>query len=158
MSNFTFFWNGPFSNWAKTKFTYKGFEFSTSEQAMMWEKAMTFGDSETAMAIMETDDPKEQKALGRLVKDYDDVYWARIRRDIVRDICLEKFSQDLPKQQALLNTGSTELVEASPVDKIWGIGLGADDPRAQNKATWQGLNLLGDVLTEVREIIKKETQ
>lgn len=158
MSNYTFFWNGPFSNWYPAKFTYKGVDFVTSEQAMMWEKAMTFGDTETASEILLTSDPKEQKALGRVVRGYDDAHWTLVRRELVRDICLEKFRQNPNLKETLLATSGTELVEASPVDKIWGIGLGAADPRAQNKATWQGLNLLGEVLTEAREIIKKETQ
>ena len=155
-SKYTFFWSGPFSNWAKTKFVYKGVEFSSSEQAMMWEKANLFGDTETADKILNTSNPREQKQLGREVKGYDDTKWSMVRKLIVFDIVLEKFRQDKSKQADLLATGDTILVEASPVDKIWGIGLAEDDPDANDETKWRGQNLLGEVLTIAREVIRVE--
>ena len=157
MSEYTFFWSGPFSNWASSTFTYKGITFSCSEQAMMWEKAMLFGDDDTAKKILQTTSPREQKALGRKVKGYDENKWSKVREQKVFDICKEKFTQDQYMKEELLATGNTILVEASPVDKIWGIGLAESDSRAKNQSSWQGLNLLGKVLTNVREQIKKET-
>jgi len=156
MNKFTFFWGGPFSNWATSTFKYKDITFSCSEQAMMWEKAMTFGDTATASQILETSDPSAQKKLGRLVNGYDDKVWSLIREELVFDICKAKFTQSAKMREELLNTGNTLLVEASPYDKIWGIGLGVEDPRSLDEAQWQGLNLLGQVLTNVREEIKNE--
>jgi len=156
VEKFTFFWNGPFSNWAKTPFRYKGVDFCTAEQAMMWEKAMTFADDITAAKILATNDAARQKQLGREVKGYVDETWSAIRYDVVKSILFHKFTQHKPSRLALLETAGTTLVEASPYDKIWGIGLAADNPAAQNRATWQGLNLLGQALTEVRNQLLHE--
>lgn len=150
MTEYVFFWSGPFSNWARSPFMYKGYEFNTAEQAMMWEKAITFDDSKTADRILATLDAREQKALGRQVRGYDDNEWSAIRYETVKDILRHKFSQHAPSRAALMETTGMTLVEASPEDKIWGIGLAASDDRCKNPETWQGQNLLGKALTEVR--------
>jgi len=156
MSKFTFFWGNesPFSNWHKSDFVYKDIKFCTSEQAMMWEKAMLFGDRETAEEILKTRNPKVQKQLGREVKNYVDEVWNAKREELVFNILVEKFLQNEKILSWLLKTGDTTIVEASPYDKIWGIGLGEDDPRSLDPAQWQGTNLLGKILTELRETLK----
>lgn len=122
---------------------------------MMYRKAMLFGDVNTAHAILLTGNPKEQKELGRLVSNYDEAVWSAKRVDIMVEGLFEKFNQNLPLKIALLDTGDTLLVEASPVDRIWGIGLTEDDPRALDQSTWRGQNLLGIVLMRVREKIRE---
>jgi len=152
---YTFFWQNrsPFSNWYPSKFTWGGTEFTRGEQYMMYRKARMFGDNEIAYKIMETDDPKTQKDLGRLVKNYDDKVWSEYRFDIMVDGLFEKFNQIPKLKQALLDTGDTILAEASPYDLVWGIGWLATDPQAQDQEKWRGQNLLGKVLMKVRDII-----
>lgn len=139
------------SNWHPSPFTYKGFQFNCVEQFMMFSKAKMFGDEETAKKVMETHDPRKQKALGREVQNYDDTSWAAKRLSIVTVGCREKFMQNPALLKALLDTEDTVLVEASPYDRVWGIGLGEDGPRSLDPANWQGSNLLGEVLMVVRK-------
>jgi ribA/ribD-fused uncharacterized protein len=156
MTNFTFFWQNrsPFSNWYPSKFTYNGIDFTRGEQYMMYCKAMLFGDTAVAEAILQTDNPKEQKDLGRIVTNYDDEVWAAKRLDIVTDGLFEKFNQNEVLKQHLLDTGDTEIVEASPYDTIWGIGWTEEDPQAHDKTKWRGQNLLGIALMRVRDRIR----
>lgn len=147
---FTFFWDGPFSQWYPAKFTASCIKFNCAEQFMMWSKATTFDDLATARLIMEKRDPRLQKQLGRKVKDFDPEIWDKIKNKVVEEASFFKFSQNPLLLQRLYETEGTTLVEASPYDKIWGIGLAADDPKAENRSTWQGQNLLGEILTEVR--------
>ena len=156
MTKYTFFWDGPFSNWAKTSFRYCNNKFSSSEQALMWAKAMYFDDILAASMIMATDDPKKQKEYGRKVRNYDDTRWSKVRYNLMVDILYNKYSQDLTMKEHLLCTTGTILVEASPYDTIWGIGLATSDPRAQDESTWLGQNLLGKALTEVRTQLENE--
>lgn len=161
MKKYTFFWNNrtPFSNWYPSKFTWGDFTFTRGEQYMMFRKAIVFGDLEIADLILETDNPAEQQKLGRRVKNYNDKIWAAIRYDVMVEGLYCKFSQNDKLKRALFDTAGTTLVEASPYDRIWGIGLGEDDPRAQDESTWLGQNLLGQVLTQVREqLISEENQ
>jgi ribA/ribD-fused uncharacterized protein len=117
---------------------------------MMFRKAMLFGELDIADQILATDNPAKQKDLGREVKNYDDDKWAAVRFDIMVEGLYEKFNQNPQLKKALLDTEGTELVEANPNDRIWGIGLTENDPRALSKETWLGQNLLGKVLDEVR--------
>lgn len=149
------FWGGPLSNWYKSKFVLEGKTYNTSEQYMMEAKALFFGDEEMAKKIMASNDPREQKAYGRKVKDFDPAKWDEVARDLVYKGCLAKFSQDEKLKEFILSTDDETLVEASPYDRIWGIGLSAEDPRAQDPAQWQGKNWLGEVLMRVRETLKK---
>ncbi|CAH1773287.1 unnamed protein product [Owenia fusiformis] len=108
-----------------------------------------------AQRIMESDDPREQKALGRKVSNFDADVWDSNCREVVKQGSIAKFSQNEELKKVLLETDGTILVEASPRDTIWGIGLGADNPKAKNKHTWRGKNWLGYALTDARtEIIK----
>lgn len=153
--DFVFFWgsSSPFSNWYKGQFTYALKNFNCSEQYMMWSKAMLFGDYETAIKVMLTRNPREQKALGRLVNGFDQSIWEMNCIDIMVPALVAKFTQDQTCNDALFATIGKEIVEASPYDIVWGIGLAEDDPRAWDKETWQGRNLLGVCLMKTRDIL-----
>ena len=150
MSNFVFFWNGPFSQWAKSKFIIDGIEFNTCEQYMMYKKAILFGDTDTAQAILETSDPRKQKSLGRQVKNFDDTVWMNHALAYVIEGNRAKFSQNPQLNKVLSETRGTLLVEASPYDKRWGIGMKEGDAGIEDPANWKGENLLGFALTTVR--------
>lgn len=150
---FTYFWRtaSPFSNWHPCSFEIDGITFNSSEQHMMYHKALLFKDMETASKILEEKTPGKQKALGREVKNFDQKVWAEHCKGIVYEGNKAKFTQNENLLKRLLKTQGTTIVEASPVDQIWGIGLAEDDPRAKSRHTWQGKNLLGEILTELRE-------
>ncbi len=156
MEKFTFFWRGYLGQWNRSPFTVGGVIYSCAEKFMMAGKARLFSDFETLEKIMKADKPKVQKDLGREVKNFDLEVWNLHARDIVYEGNKNKFNQhpDL-KKQLLLTTGTT-LVEASPYDTIWGIGLGEDDPRAMNRSMWLGKNWLGETLTRLRDDFLKE--
>ena len=143
------------SNRHQSPFQFRGLRFNCVEQFMMFSKAKMFADEGTAAKIMATDDPRQHKALGRAVKGYDDAQWAAKRSNIVAVACREKFAQNPALLAALLDTKETTIVEASPYDRIWGIGLGESDPRALDPAKWQGLNLLGIALMTVRTHLRQ---
>jgi len=153
MPRFTFFFTeaSPFSQWYRCRFTASELTFNSAEQYMMHGKAMLFGDADVAAEILRTTHPKQQKALGRKVKNFDDAVWKREREAIVLAGSRLKYTQNADLEELLLATAGTELVEASPYDRIWGIGLSAKDPRAQDPATWKGQNLLGKILTKLRD-------
>jgi ribA/ribD-fused uncharacterized protein len=150
---FTFFFRpeAPFSQWYPARFELAGKLFSCAEQYMMYGKAILFGDAEVAAEILAAVAPKQHKALGRKVQNFSDVTWKANREVIVTDGSCAKFTQNPELRQALLDTAGTELVEASPFDRIWGIGLAATDKRAEDPAQWRGQNLLGKILTRVRD-------
>lgn len=148
--NYTFFWNGVFSQWYPSTFNDGQRTYNCAEQYMMYHKAMTFNDTYTANKIMATDNPREQKKLGRLVQNFNAAKWDQVKFDIVLEGNRLKFTQNDDLLEELIKTGDTEMVEASPYDKIWGVGLSEDDPRIHNKENWQGENLLGKVLDQVR--------
>lgn len=152
METFTFFWQAgsPFSQWHRTLFTENGFVYTCTEQYMMHHKALLMKDTETASKIMAAGyNPKEHKRLGRMVKPFDAKLWESKRRDIVYQGNYLKFLHP-NLHRALASTRGTTLVEASPYDRIWGIGLPQEDPRAMSRSTWRGQNLLGEILTELR--------
>ncbi|MFL5348432.1 MAG: NADAR family protein [Hyalangium sp.] len=154
---FTFFWQqeSPFSQWHPARFVVAGKQFVCAEQYMMHGKAVLFGDLEVAERILASAAPKTHKALGRKVRGFEEGLWNRERERIVYEGNHAKFTQNPELLEALLATVGTELVEASPLDRIWGVGLGEEDPRIQNPANWRGLNLLGKVLTRLREDLLK---
>jgi ribA/ribD-fused uncharacterized protein len=153
--NFVLFWGGPFSNWYPSEFIHGGVDYNCGEQFMMQKKALYFGDTETANLIMQETSPREQKALGRKVKNFDAAAWDTVCQDIVYEGLLEKFSQNPELKDVLLDTGDRIIVEASPYDTIWGIGLGEHDPRALDQSQWRGKNYLGNVIMRVRDELKK---
>lgn len=125
-------------------------EYSSAEQFMMYHKAMIFLDREIAKQIMNTDNVRKIKELGRQVKNYDEYVWKYFRSKVVYEGNKAKFMQNEELKQALFATKGTTLVEAAPNDKVWGIGLAEDDPRALKRETWIGKNLLGEILTKIR--------
>jgi len=150
---FTFFFTeaSPFSQWYRCAFTASGHTFNCAEQYMMHGKAVLFGDAEIAAEILAADHPRKHKALGRKVRDFDDATWKRVREAIVLAGNRAKFTQDPGLYEQLLATRGTTLVEASPYDRIWGIGLSATDPRSHDPRQWRGQNLLGKILTALRD-------
>jgi len=175
---FTFFWDtkSPFSQWYKAKFNastllvegindmyevkrkdllnglfpYDVQEYSSAEQFMMYHKAMIFLDRETANKIMKTNNVRLIKELGRNVKNYNDDVWKFYRSKIVYEGNLAKFNQNKAIKDILFKTEGTTLVEAAPNDILWGVGLAQTDPKINNRNTWEGKNLLGEILTQLR--------
>jgi ribA/ribD-fused uncharacterized protein len=156
LERFTFFWSGPFSQWHRSPFTLNGQVYVTAEQYMMAEKARLFGDEEILQRILAARDPREQKALGRRVREFDAELWNKFARDIVYRGNRAKFTTHRDLLTVLFDTEGTTIVEASPLDTIWGIGLAADNPAALDRASWQGSNWLGEVLTRLRDDLLKE--
>ncbi|MFP3647026.1 NADAR family protein [Paraburkholderia sp. SIMBA_054] len=157
VDNFTLFFGGDdaLSNWHPCRFSYHGVDFTSVEQFMMFSKAKLFGDENAAAEILAARHPKDQKAIGRGVKGFDLATWEGKRESIVYVGCREKFAQNPGLRSLLLATAPTELVEASPYDRIWGVGLGERDPLILDKANWRGTNLLGITLMKVRETLSR---
>lgn len=159
-SRYTYFWSGPFSNWhpcsfeAETSFfNPRGdqFEYNCSEQYMMLQKAILFNDFSRAEEIVNSKDPKEQKSLGRKVRGFNPHSWEEMSKMVVYRGCYCKFSQNPELKEMLLKTEDTLLVEASPYDCVWGIGLDETNPDRLNPDLWRGENRLGEILTCLRE-------
>lgn len=145
-----------FSQWWKKEFSVNGIIYPTAEHLMMAEKARLFQDKEMLEEILNAKTPAEAKKLGRKVRNFDNQIWEENRSKIVVEGNYHKFSD--PEYKAfLLGTGIKIIVEASPTDRIWGIGLAQDAPTIQNPTTWKGLNLLGFALMEVRDRLKQES-
>ncbi len=146
------------SQWYQASF-FDGTDFySCAEQYMMAEKARLMGDSATRQEILQESDPIKIKHLGKKVKNFRQVLWDANKADIIIKGNLMKFGQNLPLRHFLLSTGDSILVEASPYDTIWGIGLEESHPDARNPYKWKGQNLLGFALMEVRDRLKKEQE
>ena len=138
------------SQWWPSSFEIEGITYSSAEQFMMAEKARLFGDIQTRKKILSTTSPEEVKNLGRMITGFDETKWALNRADIVLKGNTAKFLQNNSLREYLMTTGEMILVEASPYDPIWGIGLSEDDPHAAKPEQWKGLNLLGFALMIVR--------
>jgi ribA/ribD-fused uncharacterized protein len=160
-----YFYTNVFSNWYSTKdiksqFIDKitGLTWNNTEEAFMFYKARFFGDSETVNKICfhsnERKHPSEVKFLGRQVKNYNDKDWSCVRLGYMTYVNYLKFTQNDDFKKALLDTGDRILVEASPVDKVWGVGLAEKDDLILDEKNWMGQNLLGKALMEVRELVK----
>lgn len=150
-----FFYSGVFSNWYPAKFSYQvgGLQFKNTEQAFMVEKARFFSDRDIMTQILQTPDPREVKALGRKIKNYNDKAWNCVRYGMMVYVNYLKFSQNQELAAELRAVGNRTLVEASPYDKIWGIGLGLGDPEIFTPELWNGQNLLGKALREVQGML-----
>ena len=147
------FWGGPFSQWYPSLFEVEGIKYNCTEQYMMAKKAGLFGDEQAHLKIMASNDPREQKRIGKTVENFVTDRWNAVARDIVFRGNMAKFTQ-IPELFAyMINTGDEEIVEASPEDTIWGIGLSANDPDAYDKTKWKGTNWLGEVLMSVRDVL-----
>jgi len=142
------------SQWYEAPFRATGGRYLTAEHFMMASKASLFGDEAARTQILRAPTPIEAKKLGRRVKNFDEALWERERFAIVVAANHAKFSQNPALRAFLLATGDKVLAEASPLDHVWGIGLAADHPDAAHPARWQGLNLLGFALMEVRARLK----
>jgi ribA/ribD-fused uncharacterized protein len=148
---------GCLSQWWPAAFTVDSVSYSSAEHFMMAAKALLFGDADTAGRIRAAPHPGAAKELGRQVRGFEEKHWAERRFDLVITGNMAKFGQHPELRDFLLGTGSRVLVEASPRDRIWGIGLAADDDRATSPAHWLGLNLLGFALMEVRHRLRAGT-
>jgi ribA/ribD-fused uncharacterized protein len=141
---------GCLSQWYPAPFTADGVRYATAEHYMMAGKARLFGDAEAERLVLASDDPGKAKGAGRKVRCFEQDTWAAHRYDLVVAANTAKFGQHPPLRNHLLGTGERVLVEASPYDTIWGIGLSATQPEARHPAQWRGLNLLGFALMDVR--------
>lgn len=165
-----FFLTNKLSQWAMSDFWIDGVRFNCCEQFMMAMKAAVFKDDESMKKIMAVDNlnvsyahfkqwsdfPREQKRMGREVKGFDKEAWEKVAQEVVFRGNYAKFSQNPDLWKFLDETGDDHLAESNPKDPIWGIGLGRDDPRATDKAQWQGKNWLGEALMKVRQQIRRE--
>ncbi|WP_129839218.1 NADAR family protein [Streptomyces sp. RFCAC02] len=161
---FLFFWGhrpprdggvgaGCLSQWWEAPFEEDGHVFRTAEHYMMAHKAWLFGDGEIAGEVLAAGHPGEAKRLGRRVRGFDEESWERERYGIVVRGNAAKFRQHPPLRAFLTGTRKCVLVEASPVDRVWGIGLAAGDEAAARPSRWRGLNLLGFALMDVRDLL-----
>lgn len=144
------------SQWWGCYFTVDGIGYTCAEQYMMAEKARMFHDQAMCEQIMLAKHPKEMKAYGRAVSNFDKDLWDQSCYEIVKKANLAKFSQNQELWDFLKSTGKRILVEASPRDRIWGIGMGKNNPDAECPVKWRGANLLGFALTEVRDILLQQ--
>ncbi|GAA2526091.1 NADAR family protein [Streptomyces levis] len=142
------------SQWWPSPFTVDGVEYATAEHWMMAGKARLFEDAAAERAVLAAGHPAEAKKAGRLVRGFDEEVWARERFRIVVEGSVHKFAAHPELQGFLLGTGDRVLVEASPVDRVWGIGLAADDEAAMDPERWRGPNLLGFALMAARERLR----
>jgi ribA/ribD-fused uncharacterized protein len=130
-----------------------GIEVNCAEQFMMLGKAFLFGDDVTADLIKNEKSPRNHKALGRRVRNFDDDIWTKYCEDIVTLGSYLKFSQNFALKEELIQTGNATLVEGSPYDRIWGVGLRFDSPHINDPSKWKGENKLGKCLMRVRDIL-----
>lgn len=158
---FLFFWGhqpqrdgglgaGCLSQWWPAAFTVDAVTYPTAEHFMMHRKALLFGDDQTAARVLTVAHPGAAKTLGRQVRGFDEAIWETRRYDIVVAANTAKFGQHPKLRDFLLGTRDRVLVEASPLDRVWGIGLDAEDPRSSLPSLWRGLNLLGFALMDAR--------
>jgi ribA/ribD-fused uncharacterized protein len=164
--DFLFFWGhtpGPghevgrwvLSQWWAEDFEVDGVTYRSAEHFMMAGKARLFGDDEILATILQAETPADAKKLGRAVRGFDQDVWVKERYDIVVRGNVEKFRQ--AHRDFLVATGDKVLVEAAPRDTVWGIGLGKDNPKAQDPRTWRGQNLLGFALMDARAALSGST-
>jgi ribA/ribD-fused uncharacterized protein len=154
---FVFFWKeaaldpGGLSQWWPAPFVVDGVTYPTAEHWMMAAKARLFEDAPTLEKVLRARTPAGAKSLGRAVRGFSEDRWAAARYEIVVAGNVAKFSQHDELRRFLASTGSRVLVEASPLDRVWGIGLAEDDDRACAPSRWRGRNLLGFALMDVRD-------
>lgn len=147
---FLLFFGGPFSQWAAAPFKLDGVRYNCAEQYMMAQKALLFKDLIAHKVIMRSQSPEVQKMTGRRVEGFEKGIWEKEAKLIVYRGNLAKFTQNEMLRNYMLDTGNRTIVEASPTDTIWGIGLSEDDPDCYFPSKWRGTNWLGDVLMKVR--------
>lgn len=143
-----------FSQWFPSPFVVDNVEYKTAEHWMMGQKALLFGDTEIFTKITRSDKPGEVKELGRQIRNFDEHQWNERKFEIVMKGNIHKFGQHEKLKKFLSDSAERILVEASPTDSIWGIGLAEDAPSITNPHTWKGLNLLGFALMETRDLLR----
>lgn len=150
--NFVFFWGYKdfMSNFYHKPFQYKGHLITCSEIGFMMEKAIQFNDDAVVLELASISKASEAKKLGRKIKAYDDKVWNEVRLARMVEVLTEKF-KDPELRHRLLDTGERILVEASPIDKIWGVNMDENHPDIETPSKWQGQNLLGIALMEIRK-------
>lgn len=155
-AEFVFFWGGPYSQWAAAPFEYDCMTFLTAEHWMMWHKALTFGDAKRAMMIFDSHDPQFAKRIGREIENFDDAVWDKVKFEIVVLGNVLKFSQNPAFYEIMIDDYLADriLVEASPHDRIWGIGRSENDPDNKDVDHWDGQNLLGYAIMEARSRLR----
>ena len=146
---------GQFSNWWLCNIIYDNKTFCSSEQVFMYMKAKLFKDDEVAEKILQTTNQKTIKALGREVKNFDQLIWDNFKYSLMYNANELKFSQNPDLKMLLLSTGNEQICEASPLDRIWGIGLSTATLDYRDPTKWRGQNLLGQVLINLREAYKE---
>lgn len=151
---YEFFYGGIYSQFFPCIFLEDGIQYTCAEQYMMAKKALLFNDMDSYNEILSLANPYKIKALGRRVKNFDQKIWDEYKEDIVFKGNLLKFSQNQELCKELLATENKEIVEASPTDIIWGIGLAETDPDIYDKSKWKGTNLLGKAIMKVRDVLK----
>lgn len=142
------------SQWFICDFVLDGISYNCCEKRMMHQKAILFGDLETAELILKEDDPKEHKKFGRLVKNFCPEEWNAVADDVVFNANLAKFSQNEDLKKLLLDTGDKIIVECAPYDAIWGNGLNITETLQTKEIDWKGTNRLGKAIMRVREALK----
>ena len=147
------FWGGCFSNFFPCHFWLDGKEWTSSEKYFMWKKAVTFADNEIAEQILNSDEPKIVKTLGRQVKGFNPNVWDKVKVDIMTSAVSAKFFQDADCNECIKLFPTQKFVEGSPTDTIWGVGVHYQDKNIFDETKWRGQNLLGHVLDEVRDRI-----
>lgn len=161
--DFLFFWGHTvkdevtktcFSQWFPCEFEENNITYKTAEHYMMANKAKLFGDKDIFDKILKSETPNEAKSLGRTVKNFDVQIWDDHKYEIVKQANILKFSQNREFKDFLLSTNDKIIVEASPYDTIWGIGMLESDKNINNPLLWNGENLLGFALMEVRDMLK----
>lgn len=144
-----------FSQWWLSDFSEGADKYCCMEQYMMAGKARLFGDKEILEKIMTSTEPNTIKSLGRKIHGFDEEIWSKAKYSIVLNGNYLKFSQNRQLMNFLIKTGDSIIAEASPYDGIWGIRMSANDERAKDPFKWQGSNLLGFALMEVREELNR---
>ena len=154
------FWGSAFSNFYPCSFTEGGKVWKNSEQCFMAKKAKFFGDEEMYNAILNSETPKEAKKYGRLVKNFDAEKWSKVCFDKMYDAVYAKFSQNNDLKELLLSSDfeGKGFVEGSPYDAIWGVKMDWRNPDIDNEENWKGENLLGKILTEIRDKFLEENE
>lgn len=147
-----YFWSkhAPFSNHFEAEFTLDGIKFQTSEQYIMYSKALLFKDTDTACKIVKSSDAATAKSLGKKVTGFDMKVWNSRAHDIVKTAVHAKFQQNPTLLTRLLDTKRKVLVEASPHDKFWGAGLHHSDDKILDQKLWPGKNMMGKILMDIR--------
>ena len=160
--SYVFFWGGDqteevtktcFSQWYPSDFTIDGVTYHFAEQYMMAKKAEVFGDEAIKARVMEATHPKKMKQLGKKVKGFTNEVWDLHKRRVVTEGNIAKFTQNPELRRFLVGTGDAVLVEASPYDRVWGIGMRDGDEGIDDPTNWNGTNLLGFVLMDVRDLL-----